>query len=139
MAKQYYVSELVFGNDRGWYPRILDVLGEAQISVVNPPADPVTGAPTGTWCLCVVGGIDHRALRAAAGVTPLPDFPLDGKVNGINAAVKNATKAKLKAHGLPATLVEDWFERGDGYRDAIRGIGRELEPDFSEANFDCQD
>ena len=87
------------------------------------------------WALVLVASRDHAAVRNAPGVDSLPDFPLDGKVSSINTVTKNAMLARLTARKISRTFIDNT----DGYREVIRGIGRQLEPDFDENKFDIAD
>lgn len=96
------------------------------------PSDPVTGHPVHSWALVVVESKDHSEIRKDARIDALPDFPMDGKVSAINAATRSQALAALSRRGI-ATGV---FSNADGYRDVIRGIGRQLHAEFDENKLD---
>lgn len=96
------------------------------------PSDPVTGHPLHSWSLVVVEAKDHSALRQDARIDPLPDFPMDGKVSAINASTRGQALAALTRRAI-ATGV---FSNADGYREVIRGIGRQLHAEFDENKLD---
>jgi hypothetical protein len=132
--KRYYMVDIIgSGTDDDPYRPALDFAGIRYAGVI--PSNP-DGTPASTWALCIVAAKDHNMLRNDSRIDALPDFPMDGKVSAINNATKGLMKAALTRRNLNAnTLVED----KDGYRDVIRGIGRALEPAFSEDKFDVAD
>lgn len=143
--KRYYVCKIIGDGGRTdpddvYRPAVEDLRDKLKDgwSAVMPPSDPQTGAPLLPWCLVIVASADHTKF-AHPDVDPLPDFPLDGKVNAINNATRNAVKAKLKLRGLPAALVDGWFEQSDGYRETIRGIGQHINSDFHEDRMDVKE
>lgn len=135
MAKRYYLCDIVGDGqspDTAFRPAVAD-LGVPWVGSI--PTDEA-GRPLHTWCLVMVAASDHKAVRALPGVDPLPDFPLDGKVAGINQATKALMKAAVNRRGLNADALVD---AKDGYREVIRGLGRALDPAFSEDNFDVRE
>lgn len=132
--KRYYISQIVGdGSDNDPYRAAVgDNAGIRVVSVIPTGPD---GRPTTAWALCLVGAKDHAALRADPRNDMLPDFPLDGKVSAINNATKNAMLTRLRARGIDESFVTNT----DGYREVIRGLGRQLDSNFSEDKFDVQD
>lgn len=129
--KRYYISPIVGdgSEENSFRPKIADY-GVNWVGSI--PSDQNTGLPLFNWTLVLVEAQNHGALIADGAIDPLPDFPLDGKVSAIHAATKNAMIAKLQAHGIDTAFIGGT----DGYREVIRGIGRQLEPAFDENNFD---
>lgn len=138
--KRYYICD-IYGNgdidgdgtpQTGPYRPAVADLGVAWVGAIPTGPD---GRPLYAWALVLVASNDHAKLRNAAGVDPLPDFPLDGKVSSINTATKNAMLARMTARNINRSFVDNT----DGYREVIRGIGRQLEPSFDENKFDIAD
>lgn len=128
--KRYYICDIIGDGteENSFRPSVAD----EGVSWVGPiPSDPVTGRPLSTWALVLVAAPEHGKLCNKPGIDPLPDFPLDGKVSAINTATKNAVDAMLARRGIAAS-----FGSADGYRDAVRAVGRENDPAFDENNFD---
>lgn len=133
--KRYYLCDIIGdgSQENAYRPALADEA--VNWTAVMPASDPNTGAPVSPWALVVVETNNHARLLSKAGVDPLPDFPLDGKVTAIENATRTAVKARLSARGIPTALVDN----ADGYREVIRGIGRRLEAAFDENNFDIAD
>ncbi|MBK5203859.1 MAG: hypothetical protein JJD98_00170 [Polaromonas sp.] len=129
--KQYYLCDIIGdGSEENAYrPAVSD---HSVSWVGSIPSDPVTGHPISTWALVLVATNNHAKLRNKPGIDALPDFPMDGKVSAINTATKNAMNLVLERRSIPTGL----FGNADGYRDVIRGIGRQIDPAFDENNFD---
>lgn len=132
--KRYYVCDIIGDGSFENPYRAAVADGTVNAAVTMPNSDPNTGAPLGNWCLCMVATGNHARLNGRAGIDAMPDFPLDGKVSAIQTATRNAVSARLSARGIP-----DVFSNSDGYREVIRKLGQQLQPDFSENNFDILD
>lgn len=133
MAKQYYICDIIgTGDETDPYRPVVADLGVAWTGAIPTGPD---GRPTKTWALVLVAAANHAAVRAHKGVNSLPDFPLDGKVSAINVATKAAMAAAFTKRGIPTNIIDG----KDGYREVIREIGKRLEPQFDENNFDISD
>lgn len=133
--KRYYLCDIIgdgtFGNF--YRPKLADIGVDARVTEMQ--TDPATGVPTKPWCLVLVADRNHGKLQNVPGVDPLPDYPMDGKVSAINAVARQAMLNRLAARSINGNVVQT----ADGYREVIRGIGRELNPLFDENNFDVAD
>lgn len=130
MAKRYYISPIIGdGSENNPYrPKVADH-GVAWSGAIPSGPD---GKPTSSWALVIVAAKNHAAIIADKDIDDLPEFPLDGKVSAIQTQTKNAMKSKMEKRGISTAFVDGT----DGYREVIRGIGRQLEPTFDENNFD---
>jgi hypothetical protein len=91
-----------------------------------------TGRPIYADCLVLVAAQNHAQVRADTRITAMPDFALDGKMSAINTAVKNAMIANLQKRGFDTSTIGN----ADGYRDALRDMGKQRDPAFKIDNFD---
>ena len=137
MAKRYYLSNIIGdGTDSDPTPTtgpFRVAIADLGVSfVAQIPTDPVTGRPTKTWALALVNTDNHARLINTPGVDALPDFPLDGKVSAVN----NITKTKMLASMTRRGIDKGFVDGTDGYRDVIRGIGKQVDQSFDENNFD---
>lgn len=96
------------------------------------PADPATGAPTSAWALCRAAATDWRAILTDSELDVLPDYHLDGDYRSLSQSARAAFQSMLQRRGL--TL--DRIQTNDGWRHAIRSLGRTLDPAFHEDSFD---
>jgi hypothetical protein len=129
MSRRYYICDLIgTGSDVDPVRPAVDDLG-VNYAIVRAPD------PAARWCLVVVATTNHARVAAARGVDALPDVSLDVQANSIDKSKFDSAKAALARRGatVPATAP------GDGFRVFLRGIGRQLEPTFDEANFDVAD
>lgn len=128
--KRYYVSKIIgtgaFGD--AYRTKISDYGVNHSEEV---PTD-ANGVPTSTWSLVIVNTVNHGPLLADPDLDVLPDFPMDAKMAAMHANTRSGMEQKLQARGINTTFLATV----DGYRDVIRGLGRKLNPDFSENNFD---
>ena len=131
MSKRYYISPIVGDGTEfnPFRPKIADY-GVAWAGSI--PSDPKTGHPTSTWTLVLVNAKNHAALLADGAIDALPDFPLDGKVSSVHTATKKSMVNKMKARGINTSFIAGT----GGYREVIRGVGKLLDAQFDENNFD---
>ncbi len=129
MSKRYYVCDII-GNgteENPYRPAVADY----GVSWVGSIPTNEQGHPVFAWSLVLVASKEHASLRGDNRIDPLPDFPLDGRMNAINQAASAALSAALLKRSIAVS-----YGGTDGYRDVIRAIGRKLEPTFNENNFD---
>lgn len=131
MSKRYYISPIIgTGSEEDPFrPKVADY-GVSWAGSI--PSNPNTGHPTSPWALVIVNAKNHAALLADGTIDALPDFPLDGKVSSVHTATKNAMINKMQARGIDTSFIAGT----DGYREVIRGVGKILDPQFDENNFD---
>jgi hypothetical protein len=128
--KRFYVSPIIGdGSEFDPFRAKIQDYSVNHVAVIPSGAD---GKPLYSWALVIVAEKDHGKLLADNTIQALPDFPFDAKVSAMQTATKNMMTAKLKNRGIAT----DFIISTDGYRDVIRGIGRQLVPDFDENSFD---
>lgn len=134
MAKRYYISKIVGdGTEGNAFRAKVEDYGVQYSAEIQ--SDPVTGLPLKDWCLCVVAAKDHSQLRKDADIDPLPDFPMDGKVSSIHTNTKNDMVNKLKKRNINTAFLAST----DGYREVIKEVGKQLNPNFDENALDVAD
>ena len=126
MAKRYYFSKMI-GTGSEFDPMRPAVSDYG----VNFSAE---YDPAKTDALCIVGTGSHTALLKDAALYGMPDYPLDGKLSAMRSATLNALNTAVTGRGFTVT-----WGSADAYRDVIRSIGRQINPNFDENNFDVQD
>lgn len=132
MAKRYYVSDLIGdGTDENPFRPLIDSFGVPWVASIQTDAN---GFPVFADALVLVNTPNHAVLRNQPGITPLPDFPLDGKISAIQTGTKNAMLAALADRKFDTTSIGN----ADGYRDAIQAIGRQRDPVFDVDRFDIR-
>lgn len=134
--RRYYISTVIgdgFSPLTSYRPKLADVPGVNYSCEIK--TDPATGNPLLPWALCIVTGNRHGQIISDADNTPLPDVALDMKMSSMHTPTKTKFKNDCAKIGLPASFVDNT----DGYRDAIRGIGRLLNPVFDENYFDVSE
>jgi hypothetical protein len=134
MSKRYYLCDVVGDGtrDNPFRPAVAN-LGVNHVAVI--PSDPATGRPLANWCLVMVSTNNHASVQALSGVDTLPDVSLDTQWNSVDKGKSDAAKVALTRRGIGLPSISP----GDGYRVFLRGIGRQLQPDFVEDNFDVAD
>lgn len=130
--KRYYVCDLV--GDGSEENPFRPVIANFPVAWSGSIPTGVDGRPVHKDCLVIVSTEDHAALRNAAGVVPLPDFPLDGKMSAIQNGTRNTMLSALVARGFDTTSIGN----ADGYRDALSEIGRQRDPLFNIDKFDVR-
>lgn len=131
MIKRYYLAEIIGdGSDDGgdFRPAVAD----HPVKWTGPfPINDDTGRPLKNWTLVTVEAANHAPLIQDSRLDALPDWPLDGKVSGINTATKNAMLAAMERRGIDTSFVVGT----DGYREVIRTIGIAANATFDENAF----
>lgn len=132
MAKRYYLTDIIGdgGPDNPYRP----ALAEHGVDYVAEIATGPDGRPTSSWALALVAAPNHTPLLSDQRLDALPAFPLDAKVNALQTQARNRMQQALARRGIAVDVAS-----ADGYRDVVRGIGRQLNPAFSEENFDVAD
>lgn len=132
--KRYYICDILgTGDPEDPFRAAVAELGVNYVAEIK--SDPVTGLPLAPWALVCVATKNHSPLLNRPGLDAMPDFPLDGKVSAIQTATKNAMLERMQARGIDISFVGN----ADGFRDVIRGVGRLLNDNFNENNFDVSE
>ena len=127
--KRYYICDVI--GDGTWENPYRPAIADDAIGYVGDiKSDPQTGAPLLPWCLVLVAAPDHTKL-SKPGRDALPDFPLDGKTNAINASAKAQMNSVFARRNITLDV-----NAKDGYRDVINGLGKIINPNFDSNNFD---
>jgi len=93
--------------------------------------DLVMNSDTHNWALMKITYADYSEVNGKPGVSRLPDYPFDAKMNAMAQATRTALTATLTTYNIPTTCLTG----ADGYRDVIRCIGRVIKPEFNEADW----
>ncbi len=134
MAKRYYVVPIVQYEEDGIRKFRADLPPEIKNYVAAISLD-ASGNPTRPWALVRVAAKNHLPILARSDIDALPDFPLDAKMSAMQQATKSAVRSRLQARGIALEAVDN----ADGFRDVVRAIGREINPNFHEENFDVSE
>lgn len=138
MAKRYCISPVVgagtFANP--YRPAVADVCPATALIPSKPD-----GSPKYRFAFCLVATDNLSAVLAVSNLYALPDYPLDGRMDGMESdarlgLVQSAGAYDLDGLGLhPATAHTD----SDGYRDVLTRLARTFEPAFSVNSFDVRE
>lgn len=132
MSKRYYVCNIIgVGSDEDPFRPAVADFGVSWVASILSGDD---GHPVYADCLALVETADHTKLRNAVGVTPMPDFPLDGKLSAIQNGTKNAMMSALGTRGFDTTALGN----ADGYRDVLQSVGRQRDPAFDVDKFNIR-
>lgn len=134
MSKRYWLSEIVVTTD--------PITGETEASaaaalaglncsIVYPQQNPQTGEYEGAFALVVVEAANQSALLSDSRNFPLPEFPVDAKVNSMGDIARDRMMSGLATRGMPVT----WTEGDRTFKDVIQSAGRNLQPNFDADKF----
>lgn len=127
MAKRYYLCELdITVDEDGTIYRDPCILKYGGDCAAVGPMDPQIN-----YTLVLFEAKNHGQVVSDPRIRPLPEFPLDGRVNALSTAAQNALNNALSRFQVPISV-----SQADGYRQVVRNIGRYLDPTFDENNFD---
>lgn len=140
--KRYYVCKIIGDGiepETAFRPAIHDIIDPSTgMRAFDYSAAIVTdenGQPVSDWCLVIAAGRDHKLAANNPDIDQLPDYPLDAKIAAMHTPAKNQAMARLQSRGINTGK----FANADGYRDLIRGLGKEHDANFSEDSFDVSD
>lgn len=127
MSKRYYLCDVIGdgSEENPLRPAVAD-MGVNWVGEISED---------GTKCLVLVSTVNHGPIMASKKADALPVFPLDAKTNAMNSAAKNALMAAMEKRGFATGYISG----ADGYREVVRGIGRAINPNFNENNFDVSE
>lgn len=132
--KRYYICDIIGdGSENNPYRPAVSDYGVSWAGTIK--SDPVTGHPVLPYAFVVVGGNKHVEIQRDSRIDDLPDFPMDAKVSSMHKPTKDKMVEKLQKRGIPTAFLAT----ADGYREVIRQIGRQLEPQFDENGLDVAD
>lgn len=132
MSKRYYLADII-GTGEADVDDYRPAVADYPVNWVGSfPVNLQTGTPLKSWTMVMVETANHAQLLSDPRIDPLPDWPLDGKVSGINTVTKNAMLTAMAQRGISTAAVAGT----DGYREIIRMIGTEANATFDENAFD---
>lgn len=144
MARRFYLSKIreVYDDTLGsnvWRHRLQDPGFEnldLQGGIIA--TDPVTGEPSNTYTLCLVGGIDFRPLEVDEELVALPIITIDNKLDACETPRRNRFKTEL-ADRLGVTNFDQLWNNANGLRSLLDYFGQANWPEFDSNNFDLSD
>ena len=131
MAKRYYLSAIIGTGTDG--DPIRPAVADYGVNFVAeyPPQDMTTGKYSRMECLVLVDAPNHTEIIKDTRASVMPDFPLDGKLSAMRSQTLTAMNTAATNRGYSVT-----WGSADAYRDVVRSLGKQLNPNFSEDNFD---
>lgn len=154
MAKRYLLCDIIgngefaidpsdMENTGPFRPRIaLDEEDTPNYIAAFPPEDTTQAIPTtpairfsgNANCLVLIKATDLRRFVNDPKNDELPDVTMDVQWNAIGSNQRNATSNAAIDRGLTT----DW-QASDPFRVVVRSIGKQLDANFDEDNFDVSD
>ena len=133
MAKRYYICDILGdgSSDNPYRPAVAD-MGVNHVAAFPP--NNASGGYDRMTCLVLVNAANLARLNADPRTRPMPEFPLDGKLNAIQTPAVSAMESMLAERGFTKT-----WANSDGYRSVIRSVGKQLDDNFHEDNFDVSE
>lgn len=131
--QRYYISPLAGTGTKldpyrvslSQYPNI------AYTSII--PTDPVTGAPTATWAICLVDALDHTALLADTNLFSFPNAVPSTLISSLSNQERNRIRNGLIKFGISTTLLDTSVT----LQDLVNKLGTLLDPNFDPAAFNA--
>lgn len=135
MAKRYYLCDLI-GDGQSPETAYRAVVQDYGVNhVAEFPPQNADGTYSRMQCLVLVNAANHLPLLNDSRIDPAPDVSLDVKVAAVHRQTMQKFEDRAKARGYDTGV----FSTADGFRDVIRGLGRQLSPNFHEENFDVSE
>lgn len=126
--KRYYLSKVIGdGTEMNPLRAAVADYGVNHVAEIQDGKD---------WCLVTVESKNHSALLEDPNTKALPDVALDIKCASIQKVAIDKMKADVESI---CKFSSAFIENQDGFRDVIRYIGKQLNPNFDENNFDVSE
>ena len=125
------------------------VVGDVSLTHSNclvpshPLGHPQQGQPKFRFAFCIVGTANLVGVLQVMNSFAFPDYPLDGRLDGMEAVTRAGMVQSLQAFDLDgAGLHLDVGSHNvdaNAYRQFLQAIGGQFEPTFSINTFDAQE
>lgn len=142
--KRYVISPVIGGGleeENAYRAKVSEVsLTECNASIpVGPPA----GAPLYRFALCIISTANYSGVQAVSNLKVLPDYPLDGRLDGMEAETRAAMVQDAQAYdwdgnGLHLSLAAA-NQDSASYRQFLQALGSQLDPGFQISTFDVRE
>lgn len=114
-------------------------LGSVNSAALIPTnnSGPNIGKPKYRFALCQVATPSIPAISAVSNAFVFPDYPLDGRMDGMDADARNALVQSVHAYDIDGAGLHLVATHADSesYRDVLNAIGQQMEPVFNVNQF----
>lgn len=136
--KRYYISPII-GDGTSQNPYRASVADVSQTNTNTIIPSKPDGTPKYGFAFCIIGTLNPTGTAQVTNSLTFPDYPLDGRMDGMEAVTRAAFKQSAEAYDLDGNglnLDMTFYGDSSSYRDVIDGIGKQFEPVFNVNNFD---
>ena len=125
------------GEDGDEYRAAVSSVSNTNSSALIPTfsSGPRIGEPKFRFCLALVASPNMIAVGAVQATYIFPDYPLDGRMDGMEADARLGLSQSPAAYDLDGAgmHLDTTHVDADAYRDVIDRIGRQIDPAFSSS------
>jgi hypothetical protein len=134
------VGDGTFANP---YRAAVSTVPNVNVASVIPTftSGPNIGKPKYHFALCLIATSNIGEVVAVTNAYVLPDYNLDGRMDGMESVARTGMVQSLQAYNLDGNSPGMHFDAvnadGDSYRDLITRIGQQIEPSFAVNSMSC--
>lgn len=148
MAKRYVLNPVIgAGTENNPYRAAVSGVSQTNhnsLIPTHPIGHAEEGQPKFNFAFSVVGTANLAGVSAISNAFVFPDYPLDGRLDGMEGATRTGMVQSTEAYDLDGAdfhLNLDGFGDASSYRDLVLGILQQMDPNYpSHLNgFDVQE
>lgn len=138
MAKRYAITPVVGTGAMGDSFRASLPGGVAASAVIPSKPD---GTPKFRFCLVIFSTDNLPAVLAVSNLYCLPDYPLDARMDGMEADARLALAQSVAAYDMDGagTHFTAAHQDEDSFRAVLTAVGQQFDPVFSLNAFDVRE
>jgi hypothetical protein len=135
--KRYLISPII-GDGKSLQTSFRAAVSDVTRGVVNLIPSRPDGTPKYRFAFCLVSTDVLPQVLAVSNVYALPDYNLDGRMDGMEADARTAMGQSVAAYDLDGNglHLDPSNADADSYRTVLTRIARQIEPAFDLNAFD---
>lgn len=138
MAKRYVIGPVVGSGTLGnpYRAKVADICPAVSVIPSNPD-----GSPKYNFALSLVSTDNLAAVLAITNLYALPDYALDGRMDGMESNARTGLVQSVEAYDLDGNglHLDATHDDSDGYRSVLEAIGEQFDPSFNLDHFDVSE
>lgn len=137
---RYMISPIIGAGtmSNSYRASVSDVSGiNSSVIIPTHSSGPNIGKPKFNFALCLVATPNVGIIAAVTNAFVFPDYPLDGRMDGMETNTRTAFVQSVEAYNLDGNGLhfDASHDDADSYRDVVNAIAQQLEPVFNVNNF----
>lgn len=139
--KRYVISPVVGAGTapNPYRAAVADVLGQNE-GVTSPIRTNAQGVPLYHFALCIVSTTHLPSVAAVSNLYVLPDYSLDGRMDGMEADARSALTQNVPAYNMDGAGLHFsvTHQDDDSYRQVLAGLLAQFDPAYPFDSLDVR-